>query len=65
MTLTELTLISAPGISAAILSWLNRNKITEVHLLINSRLTQLLEVTKQAAHLAGEAAQRDKDAKDP
>lgn len=32
--------------------------ITEVHLAVNSRLTELLEVTKQLAHAEGREEQR-------
>ncbi len=63
MTFIEIAqLITAlAALLSCILSWANRGKITHVQLLINSRMTQLLEVTKDAAHLAGEAAQRAKE----
>jgi hypothetical protein len=47
-------LISALGaLIAAIASLINRKKIQELHLLVNSRLTQLLDVTKSSAHAQG------------
>ncbi len=58
-TVQLITAIAA--LLSCILSLMNRGKITHVQLLINSRMTQLLEVTKTAAHLAGEAAQKAKD----
>jgi hypothetical protein len=46
--------VAAIGASvAAVLSWINRKKIQEVHLTMNSRLDRLLRVTEQRAHEEG------------
>jgi hypothetical protein len=38
---------------AAVLSAINRGKINEVHVALNSRLTQLIDQTSKAAHAEG------------
>jgi hypothetical protein len=52
------------GIAAIITSLRNRAvakaEIREVHLLINSRMTQFLELAKSAAFAEGEKAEKDK-----
>ncbi len=50
-----LTALAALG--ACVLSWINRGKIQEVHLSINSRMDELLREAKAAAHAAGAAQQ--------
>jgi hypothetical protein len=55
MKLSEISsLITAvAAFAACILSWINKGKIQEVHLSINSRMDQLLVAAKDAAHAAG------------
>ncbi len=38
---------------AFVVSWINKSKIKEVHLTMNSRLDELLNATKVSAHDAG------------
>lgn len=38
-----------------------RKEVLEIHVLVNSRLTELLDVSKRASHLEGAAEQRAKD----
>jgi hypothetical protein len=52
--------IAALGsIAAMITSLINRAKIQEVHLSVNSRLTELLKATKAASHAEGLAEGRE------
>ena len=44
---------TVPALLAFISSLLNRRKIQEVHLSVNSRLTELLEQTGKASHAEG------------
>jgi hypothetical protein len=49
-----LGIISALGsLGAVITSLINRNKITQVHMQINSRLTELLTASTAASHAQG------------
>jgi hypothetical protein len=49
-----ITLIAAGmGLLAAILSFLNRRAIKEVHVSLNSRLSELLEQTRKGARAEG------------
>jgi hypothetical protein len=45
-----------PGSLAAVLSFLNREKIKEVHVMMNSRFTEMLRVAVAAAEARGELA---------
>lgn len=45
----------------AVLGYLNRKDIREVHVLINSRLTQLLELTKKSSHAEGVLEGKDEN----
>ena len=56
-------LITALAALAAVgLSWVNRKHIQEIHLLINSRMDQLLKLTGEAQHALGvkQEAEREK-----
>jgi hypothetical protein len=58
-------LITALGVCvAAALSYLNGQKIKQVHVQMNSRLTELLEETRRSAHLAGVDEERERNSKD-
>ena len=53
-------LVALAALGAFVLSWRNNNRITEakksiqeVHILMNSRLTELLEVTRKASRAEG------------
>ena len=48
------------GVAAIIASLRNAKKIEQVHLLINSRVTELLALTKSSSFAEGEKAQKDK-----
>jgi len=62
MSLSEIaSLITAvAALSACVLSWINKGKIQEVHLSINSRMDQLLIAAKDAAHAAGASEEKAK-----
>jgi hypothetical protein len=51
------------GAAAAIMSAVNRKKINELHVLVNSRLTQLLEQTGKASFAEGRQAGMDSEKK--
>ena len=55
MSLSEIASIvtAITAFSACVLSWINKGKIQEVHLSINSRMDQLLVAAKDAAHAEG------------
>lgn len=54
MDVSWLSLINTAGIViVAILAYLGNKKTQEVHFLVNSRLTELLELTERSAHAAG------------
>jgi hypothetical protein len=54
------SLLSAlTAFGAMLISLINRKKIQEVHLSINSRMTQLLELTQESAHAAGMKEEQD------
>ncbi len=67
MTFTEIAQLVTAGAAfgAFLLSMRNGKKIQEVHLSINSRMTQLLEETRSAAHAAGAIQQRQEDKETP
>ena len=44
---------ATPGVVASILGVLNRWAVKDVHVAVNSRLDQLIDLTKQVAHAAG------------
>ena len=60
MTWTDLAqLITAlAAMGAVLLGWRNGHKIDSVHIDINSRMTELLSVTKTEANLTGRAELR-------
>lgn len=58
-------LVLLAAVASAVTSALNRRKIQEVHLLINSRLTELVKASMAQAHAEGMAAQRIEDRIDP
>lgn len=72
MTIVEISAIVAAGGStvAAIMSVLSTirgktaiKKIEELHVIVNSRLSQLLDRTSVASHLQGVSDERDAEAK--
>ncbi len=67
MSVSEIASIitALAALGACILSWINRGKIQEVHLSINSRMDELLREAKAAAHAAGAAQQSITDQKTP
>ncbi len=67
MSLSEIaSLITAmAALGGCTLGWLNRGKIQEVHLSINSRMDQLLKEARAAAHAAGADQQRAEDKETP
>jgi hypothetical protein len=55
------SLLSSLGaLIAAIVSVYNSFKIKSVHLLVNSRLTQLLNLTRTSSFSEGEKSEKDK-----
>lgn len=50
------------AVAALVVSIQSDRKITEVHLSINGRLTELLEANRVAAHAEGRQAERDDEA---
>ena len=67
MSITEIASITtaAAAVGACVLSWVNKGKIQEVHLSINSRMDELLREAKAAAHAAGAAQQSVTDHETP
>jgi len=67
MSIGEITgvITSLAALSACALSWVNKGKIQEVHLSINSRMDELLREAKAAAHAAGAAQQSVTDHETP
>jgi len=51
------------AVGAVIVSYLNFKKIQDVHVLINSRMTELLKVTGIASKAEGREEERDKNTK--
>jgi hypothetical protein len=49
--------IAAGG--ALLLGWLNRQKLTQIHVDVNSRITQLLKLTKKSSYAEGIKDQKD------
>ena len=53
---------AAPGIIAAVLVWLKSQQaikaVQEIHVLLNDRLSKMLELTASVAHRAGEDAEK-------
>ncbi len=60
---TKIAIIAAiPPTLAVALAWLaSRKKLTQIHIDLNSRLSQLIETTKKGAHAEGMEAQRKLD----
>jgi hypothetical protein len=50
------------ALGAFVLGWMNRSKLTQVHLDMNGRLTQLLESRQQEGHSQGMRDQAAQDA---
>ena len=46
------------ALGSCVVGWSNRARIQEVHLSLNSRLDQLLEVTRLEAYKSGVATQK-------
>ena len=46
------------ALGSCVVGWSNRSRIQEVHLSLNSRLDQLLEVTRSEAYKTGVARQK-------
>lgn len=67
MSLSEMASVftAAAALGACILGWMNRGKIQEVHLSINSRMDELLREARAAAHAAGVTQQRIEDRETP
>ncbi len=67
MSLSEIASIitAVAALGACVLGWMNKGKIQEVHLSINSRMDQLLLEARAAAHAAGATEQRDAEHKVP
>jgi len=49
------TLVACGGL---LLGWLNRAKLTEIHVDINSRITQLLQATSDSSYKSGRADEK-------
>jgi len=64
MTRSDLLIAIIPASVAAIGSWLTSwyaaSKVKEVHVLINSRMSELLEITRTSSFSAGRKAETDK-----
>jgi hypothetical protein len=56
----ERVVVSIASIVAAIGTFINSMRIKSVHLLVNSRLSQLLKLTETSSFSAGEKAEKDK-----
>jgi len=67
MSISEIASVitAAAAFGACVLSWINRGKIQEEHLSINSRMDELLREAKAAEHAAGVAQQSIIDQKTP
>jgi hypothetical protein len=48
------------AVGAWLTSWYAASKVKEVHVLINSRLTALLDLTKASSFAAGKKEEKDK-----
>jgi hypothetical protein len=54
-------IISGVGsVGAWITAWYAASKVKEIHVLINSRLSSLLELTQSSSFAAGSKAEKDK-----
>jgi hypothetical protein len=51
------------SILASVLGFYNRRSIQEVHVLFNSRMTQLLELTQKASFAEGEKSGQNQTSK--
>jgi hypothetical protein len=61
----EVALIAAApptmvAICSLIVGFINKSKIQEVHLSVNSRLTELLEATRKGSFAEGQQHEKDK-----
>lgn len=63
MTFTELSqlITAAAALGAVLMSARNGRKIEEIHLLINSRMDELLKVTGESQHALGVKHEFDRD----
>lgn len=50
------------GVPPAILAWASMRKTVEVHDLVNSRMTELLEITRTSERAKGVLAERQREA---
>jgi hypothetical protein len=57
-------LIAVGALGAAVFGWLAKRAIQEVHVSLNSRLTQLMEQTQKAARAEGRDSMRAGDGLD-
>jgi hypothetical protein len=53
---------SISGIAAFIKSWLNGRKLKTIHVEMNGRFTELLNLTRQQGFEAGQKSEREKNA---
>lgn len=60
-TIVAALVVAAPGVFAAVISIQNHAKLTELHLTLNSRLTELLTMIAAANQKIGRADQRRDD----
>jgi nitrate reductase gamma subunit len=62
MAMSVLSVINTAGLLAiGIIALLNNRKVQQVHLLVNSRLTELLELTKKSSYAEGIAQQKKEE----
>ena len=58
------TIIAISAMIAALMAWRAKRAVQEVHVALNSRLTQLLEMTTAASLAAGRDSMREGDGLD-
>jgi hypothetical protein len=67
MTLADLSLANCiailVGSSATAVGWLGLYRTRQLKIEINHRMTELLELTRQAAHAAGKLEEKEEQAK--
>ena len=55
MNVWQMLVVVAPAIAAAVIAYLSRRDVKDLHLIVNSRLTQLLEATSAQRFAEGRA----------
>lgn len=64
LAITIAIIAALPPTLAAVLAWAgsrrNSRQIQEIHVSVNSRLTELLALTAKSSHAAGEKAEKDR-----